>query len=409
MSSLEQVFTQVRNDFPALTQKVHGKDLIYLDSAATTLKPQAVVDRITKFYLYEASNVHRGAHTLSDLATGYFENARKRIAQFLGAGTAEEIVFVRGTTEGINLVAQTYGAMTLKAGDQILITEMEHHANIVAWQMLAEKTGAQVVAARVLDNGDLDLEDYKKKLTDKTKIVAFTACSNTLGTLTDMKLLTTLAHAAGAKVLIDGAQIVSQEAVNVQDIGCDFFVFSAHKLFGPFGFGVLYGKREILDTMPPYQGGGSMISQVTFAKTTYNDVPFRFEAGTPHVEGAIGLHAAIDYVENIGFAKIQEWEIALLKSATQKLLEIPDVQIVGLAPHKGPILSFNIKGAHHSDVGQILDQAGVAVRAGHHCTQPLMARLGIVGTARASFSVYNNQDDVEALAKAITKARELLL
>ncbi len=407
--NLEQVFAKVRADFPALTQKFHGKELVYLDSAATTLKPQQVVDRIAKFYLYESANVHRGAHSLSDLATTHFENARKGIADFIGSATTEEIVFVRGTTEGINLVAQTYGATQLKSGDQILITEMEHHANIVPWQMVAEKTGAQVIAVKVLDNGELDLEDYKNKLSKKTKIVAFTACSNTLGTVNDAKLLTKLAHEVGAKVLIDGAQIVSQTAVNVQDIGCDFFVFSAHKLFGPFGFGVLYGKREILDQMPPYQGGGSMIAQVTFEKTTYNDVPFRFEAGTPHVEGAIGLHAAIDYVKAIGFNAIHEWEMGILNSATQKLKEIPGLVVVGEAANKGALISFNLKGAHHSDVGQILDQAGVAVRAGHHCTQPLMARWGVPGTVRASFSIYNNHNDVDTLIKAVIKARELLL
>jgi cysteine desulfurase/selenocysteine lyase len=407
--NLEQVFAKVRADFPALTQKFHGKELVYLDSAATTLKPQQVVDRIAKFYLYESANVHRGAHSLSDLATTHFENARKGIADFIGSATTEEIVFVRGTTEGINLVAQTYGATQLKSGDQILITEMEHHANIVPWQMVAEKTGAQVIAVKVLDNGELDLEDYKNKLSKKTKIVAFTACSNTLGTVNDAKLLTKLAHEVGAKVLIDGAQIVSQTAVNVQDIGCDFFVFSAHKLFGPFGFGVLYGKREILDQMPPYQGGGSMIAQVTFEKTTYNDVPFRFEAGTPHVEGAVGLHAAIDYVKAIGFNAIHEWEMGILNSATQKLKEIPGLVVVGEAANKGALISFNLKGAHHSDVGQILDQAGVAVRAGHHCTQPLMARWGVPGTVRASFSIYNNHNDVDTLVKAVIKARELLL
>lgn len=407
--NLEQVFAKVRADFPALTQKFHGKELVYLDSAATTLKPQQVVDRIAKFYLYESANVHRGAHSLSDLATTHFENARKGIADFIGSATTEEIVFVRGTTEAINLVAQTYGVTQLRSGDQILITEMEHHANIVPWQMVAEKTGAQVIAVKVLDNGELDLEDYKNKLSKKTKIVAFTACSNTLGTVNDAKLLTKLAHEVGAKVLIDGAQIVSQTAVNVQDIGCDFFVFSAHKLFGPFGFGVLYGKREILDQMPPYQGGGSMIAQVTFEKTTYNDVPFRFEAGTPHVEGAIGLHAAIDYVKAIGFDAIHEWEMGILNSATQKLKEIPGLVVVGEAANKGALISFNLKGAHHSDVGQILDQAGVAVRAGHHCTQPLMARWGVPGTVRASFSIYNNHNDVDTLVKAVIKARELLL
>lgn len=409
MTAMNDLFAKVRGEFPALTQKVHGKNLSYLDSAATTLKPKSVIERITHFYSYETSNVHRGAHYLGDVATQAFEGARHKVASFLGAASSDEIIFVRGTTEGVNLIAQTFGQITVGAGDEILITEMEHHGNIVPWQMLAEKVGATVVAAKILDNGELDLEDFKKKLSGKTKIVSFTACSNTLGTNTDMKLLTKLAHDAGAKVVIDGAQIVSQMAVNVQDIDCDFFVFSAHKLFGPFGFGVVYGKKDLLEKMPPYQGGGSMISKVTIAKTTYNDVPFRFEAGTPHVEGAVGLHSAIDFIEGIGFANIHAYELELLNAATEKLLAIPDLKIFGMAANKGPIISFNLKGAHHSDVGQILDQEGVAVRAGHHCTQPLMTRLGVPGTVRASFSVYNNFDDIDALVKAVVKAREMLL
>lgn len=409
MDDLEKQFAAVRAQFPALTQQAYGKSIVYLDSAATTLKPQSVIDRITKFYSYETSNVHRGAHYLGDVATQAFESSRQKVADFLGASSSDEIIFVRGTTEAINLVANSWGAISLKAGDEILITEMEHHANIVPWQLVAEKFGAKVVAAAVLENGELDLADFKKKLSAKTKMVAFTACSNTLGTNTDMKLLTKLSHEVGAKVLIDGAQIVSQSAVDVKDIDCDFFVFSAHKLFGPFGFGVVYGKKEILDTMPPYQGGGSMIAKVTIEKTTFNDVPFRFEAGTPHVEGAVGLHAAIDFVERIGFAKIHAYEMELLKDATAQLLQIPDVKIVGTAVDKGPILSFNLKGAHHSDVGQILDREGVAVRAGHHCTQPLMTKFGVPGTVRASFSVYNNHEDIKSLIKAVVKAREMLL
>lgn len=409
MENLNAVFARVREEFPALTQKVHGKNLSYLDSGATTLKPKSVIDRITHFYSYETSNVHRGAHYLGDVATQAFEGARHSVAKFLNASSSEEIIFVRGTTEGVNLIAQTWGHVGVKAGDEILITEMEHHGNIVPWQMLAEQVGAKVVAAGILENGELDLEDFKKKLSSKTKIVAFTASSNVLGTNTDMKLLTRLAHEAGAKVLIDGAQIVSQIAVDVQDIDCDFFVFSAHKLFGPFGFGAVFGKKALLEQMPPYQGGGSMIAKVTIEKTTYNDVPFRFEAGTPHVEGAVGLHAAIDFVHRIGFDKIHAYEMDLLKYATEKLLAIPDVKIYGMAANKGPIISFNIKGAHHSDVGQILDQEGVAVRAGHHCTQPLMARLGVPGTVRASLSVYNNHADIDALVKAVAKAREMLL
>lgn len=409
MSDLKSLFSLVRKDFPALTQKAYGKELIYLDSAATTLKPQVVIDRISRFYSYETSNVHRGAHYLGDVATQHFEAARLRVAQFLGASSAEEVIFVRGTTEGVNLVAQTYGLQHLQQGDEILLTEMEHHANIVPWQMVAAKKGAKVIAAQILENGELDLQDFRKKLNSRTKIVAFTACSNTLGTINDVKTLTKWAHEVGAKVLVDGAQMVSQLEVNVQDLDCDFFVFSAHKLFGPFGFGAVFGKKSLLHEMPPYQGGGSMISQVTFAKTTYNDVPTRFEAGTPHVEGAVGLHAAMDYIEEIGFESIHQWEMELLKVATERLQAIPDLKIYGTAANKGAIISFNLKGAHHSDVGQILDRAGVAVRAGHHCTQPLMERLGVAGTVRASFSIYNNFEDIDVLVGAIHKARELLL
>ncbi|WP_347359287.1 aminotransferase class V-fold PLP-dependent enzyme, partial [Bdellovibrio sp.] len=354
MGNLEELFSNVRSQFPALTQMVHGKKLVYLDSGATTLKPQSVIDRISHFYSYETSNVHRGAHYLGDVATGHFEAARQKVAQFIGAAQSEEIIFVRGTTEGVNLVANSWGLTNLKAGDEILITVMEHHGNIVPWQMVAEKVGAKVVAADIHDNGELNLEDFKSKLSSKTKMVAFTASSNVLGTNTDVKLLTRLAHEVGAKVLVDGAQIVSQLPVNVQDMDCDFFVFSAHKLFGPFGFGAVYGKKDILDQMPPYQGGGSMISKVTIEKTTFNDVPIRFEAGTPHVEGAVGLHSALDFVEKIGLDKIHAYEMEILKSATERLLAIPDVKIFGTAANKGAILSFNLKGAHHSDVAQIL-------------------------------------------------------
>lgn len=409
MEQLDSIFADIRSQFPALTQKVHGKKLVYLDSGATTLKPQSVIDRITHFYSFETSNVHRGAHYLGDVATGHFESARQKVADFLGASQSEEIIFVRGTTEGVNLVANTWGMANLKAGDEILITVMEHHGNIVPWQMVAEKVGAKVVAADILDNGELDLEDFKRKLSSRTKLVAFTACSNVLGTYTDVKLLTRLAHEVGAKVLVDGAQIVSQLPVNVQDMNCDFFVFSAHKLFGPFGIGAVYGKKALLDQMPPYQGGGSMISKVTIEKATFNDVPTRFEAGTPHVEGAVGLASAIDFVQKVGLDRIHTYEMDLLKEATARLSEIPGIVIYGTAANKAAIISFNLKGVHHSDVAQILDQEGVAVRAGHHCTQPLMVRLGVPGTVRASFSVYNNREDIDALVKAVAKAREMLL
>lgn len=403
----DPIFEKVRAQFPALTQKVHGKDWIYLDSAATTLKPEVVAERIYRFNQYEVSNVHRGAHYIADKATVNYENARIAVAKFLGAKTQDEIVFVRGTTEAINLVAHSYARSVLKEGDEILVTVMEHHANIVPWQIVAEEKKAKVIAVDVKDNGELDLEDFKAKLNSKTKIFAFTACSNTLGTVNDMKALTAAAHKVGAKVLIDGAQIVSQEAVNVQDIDCDFFVFSGHKIFAPFGIGVLFGKKDLLDQMPPYQGGGSMISKVSFEKTTFNEAPFRFEAGTPNVEGAIALHVALDFVSSIGFDKIKAHKKQLLEAATEGLQKIAGVRIIGTAPHKGPVLSFVLEGAHHSDVGQVLDQQGIAVRAGHHCCQPLMARFGIAGTVRASFSIYNNLQDVESFLKAVKKAQEL--
>jgi cysteine desulfurase/selenocysteine lyase len=404
---LDAYFETIRSQFPALKQKVHGHDYVYLDSAATSLKPEVVAERIYRFNQNEISNVHRGAHYFADKATENYENARSKVARFLNAKGADEIVFVRGTTEGINLVAQTYGRAFLRPGDEILITEMEHHANIVPWQLIAKEKGVTIRAARVHDNGELDVEDFRAKLSAKTKIVAFTACSNILGTINDVKLLTHEAHKVGAVVLVDGAQIVSQEAVDVQDIDCDFFVFSGHKLFAPFGIGVLYGKKQILESMPPYQGGGSMIANCTLLGTTFNDVPFRFEAGTPNVEGAIGLAAALDFFTQIPYAKIQAHKARMMKRATESLLEIPGISIVGRAAHKGPVLSFNMNGAHHSDVGQILDQQGIAVRVGHHCTQPLMDRMRIPGTVRASFSIYNLMSDVEAFLNAMKKAQEL--
>lgn len=409
MNDLSKLFADVRSQFPALKQKVHGKDLVYLDSAATTLKPQSVIDRMTQFYSLETSNVHRGAHHLGDLATQAFEQARERVRSFLNADQVEEIVFVRGTTEAINLIAHSWSEKFLMPGDEILITEMEHHGNIVPWQMVAEKFKAKVVAAKILDNGDLDWNDFKSKLNAKTKMVAITACSNVLGTNIDIKKVTDLAHAVGAHVLIDGAQLVSQSRVDVVDIDCDFFVFSAHKLFGPFGFGAFYGKREILDQMPPYQGGGSMIERVTLEKTTYNEVPFRFEAGTPHVAGAVGLKVALDFVDEIGLERIHKYEMELLDYTMAELGKVGGVKVYGTSQNKGPIVSFNLEGAHHSDVSQILDQEGIAVRAGHHCTQPLMDRFGIKGTVRASFSVYNNKADVDAFIAALKKAKGMLL
>lgn len=401
--------TQIRNQFLALNQEVRGKRLVYLDSAATTLKPQSVMDTITRFYSFETANVHRGAHFLSDNATAKFEKSRQAIANFLGTDNADEIVFVKGTTDALNLIAFSLGEIAVQAGDEILLTEMEHHANLVPWQMLAQRKNAVLKFVEVLPNGELSFDDFRKKLSAKTKVFAFTACSNTLGTVNDIALFTQEAHNVGAKVVVDGAQYVTYDQCRVKDWGCDFFVFSSHKLFGPFGFGALYGKKSLLDQMPPYQGGGSMISQVELQQSTYNVAPFRFEAGTPHVEGAIGTHAAIDYQNSLSWPAIREYKNSLTTYALQSLKNLEFVDVYGQAAKRAAIFSFNVKGAHHSDVSQILDQQGIAVRAGHHCTQPLMKRFNITGSVRASLSIYNTKEDIDALVQGLIKARGMLL
>lgn len=409
-NELDRRMLKVREQFPALKQKFGGYNFIYLDSTNTTLKPQRVIDRIQKFYSEEASNVHRGGYQWSARTTALYEKSRERVAHFIGAEFSEEIVYVRGTTEGINLVAESFGHTFLKSDDEILISEMEHHGNIVPWHMLQERYKVKVRAVRIYDNGELDLEDLKNKLSSKTKIVAVTACSNTLGTLTPIEKIVSIVRAQSkAAVLLDGAQLVSQEKVDVKKLDVDFFVFSAHKLFGPMGLGVLYGKKDWLNRMQPYQGGGSMILKVTLDKTQFNELPQKFEAGTPHVEGAVGLHEALDFVDSVGWADIQAWDRKLLHEATRMLKQIREVVIYGEATKKAPILAFNLKGAHHSDVSQILDEMGIAVRAGHHCTQPLMDRLGITGCVRASFSIYNNLADVQKFYEGLLKAKELLL
>ncbi|MFN8791189.1 MAG: aminotransferase class V-fold PLP-dependent enzyme [Bdellovibrionales bacterium] len=401
---------KIREQFPALKQKFRGQDFIYLDSTNTTLKPQVVIDRIQKFYAEEASNVHRGGYQWSARTTENYEKARQHVAKFVGAASSDEIIFVRGTTEALNLVADTLGNSKISKGDEILISEMEHHANIVPWHLLQERKGLIVRAVRIHDNGELDLEDLKKKVNPRTKVVALTACSNTLGTITPIAdIVQIVRQQSKAYVVIDGAQIVTQAHVDVQKLDLDFFVFSSHKVFGPTGIGIVYGKKAILDELPPYQGGGSMISQVTLEKTTFNDVPLRFEAGTPHIEGAIGLDAALSFIETVGWDDIVDWEQVLLREATSRLSSIPEVVLYGQARKKAPILAFNLKGAHHSDVAQVLDEMGIAVRAGHHCTQPLMNRLGITGCLRASFSIYNDLHDVQKLYDGVLKAKELLL
>lgn len=402
------LISKFRVDFPALTQKVRGKPLVYLDSAATALKPWPVIERIGHFYSYESANVHRGAHFLSDQATGFFEASRQKIAEFIGAIEATEIVFTRGTTESINLVAQTWGKSKLKSGDMILLTEMEHHANLVPWQMLAEEKSLKLEFVRVLDNGELDQDDFRQKLKLSPKIVAFNHCSNTLGTINPVKDMVAAAKSVGAVTLVDGAQWVANGPVSVNDLDVDFYVFSGHKLFGPTGVGILYGKSEILKALPPYQGGGAMISTVTLQKTTFNDVPYRFEAGTPHIEGVIGMKSAIEYMEKVGYDFIHQHESALLSEATQKIKDLGFAKILGTAAQKVPIVSMIFEGMHPSDVGQILDQEGVAVRAGHHCTQPLMQKFKIPGTVRASFSVFNTSADIDRLIQGLIKAKELL-
>lgn len=409
-SGIQQRMQKVREQFPALKQKFGGLDFVYLDSTNTTLKPQRVIDRIQKFYLEEASNVHRGGYQWSSRTTVLFEKAREKVAQFIGAEHPEEIIYVRGTTEGINLVAESFGHTFLKADDEILITEMEHHADIVPWHLLQERYKVKVKAVRITDSGELDLEDLKNKLTAKTQIVAFTACSNTLGTMPPVDKIVEIVRAhSKAAILVDGAQLISQEKVDVKKLGVDFFVFSSHKLFGPMGVGVLYGKKEWLNKMQPYQGGGSMISKVTLEKTTFNELPQKFEAGTPNVEAAIGLHEAMNFVESVGWDDIHAWDQMLLQEATNLLKQIPEITIYGEAHKKAPIIAFNLKGAHHSDVAQILDEMGIAVRAGHHCTQPLMNRFGIPGCIRASFSIYNTPAEAKKLFEGLLKAKELLL
>lgn len=397
-----------RGDFPLLTQKVRGKNLIYLDTAATSLKPWRVIERVGHFLTYQTANVHRGAHYLSNEATTAFEEARQGVADFIGAREAAEIVFTKGTTESMNLVAQSWGRANLKAGDEILLTEMEHHSGIVPWQLVAEQVGATVRAIPVTASGELELSKLPELLTARTKVVSVVHCSNTLGTINPIREIAAAAHKVGAVVVVDGAQMVCNSPVNVVELGADFYAFSGHKMFGPYGIGVLYGRRELLEKMPPYQGGGSMIADVRIEGTTYHDIPHRFEAGTPNIEGVLGLKAAVDYIRAQDFALMEAFERGLRQEFERRLVEIPGYRIIGEAGNKGPISSFTFEAGHASDVGQILDQENIAVRAGHHCTQPLMRKLGVPATVRASFSIYNQLSDVDALIKGLIKAKELL-
>ncbi|MEO0335920.1 MAG: cysteine desulfurase [Pseudomonadota bacterium] len=395
-------------DFPQARLEREGQRLVYLDNAATTLKPRIVVDRIKSYYESEVSNVHRGAHELADEGTSNFESARRNVAGFVGALSPNEIVFTRGTTEGINLVANSFGEMQLAPGDEIILTELEHHSNIVPWQRLAKRKGASVKVIPILESGDLDLKAYEKLLSSKTKMVSFLSVSNALGVKNQVKKIIEMAKAVGAYTLVDAAQSVSTLKTDVQDWGCDFMVFSGHKLFGPNGIGVLYGKEELLNKMPPYQGGGSMIDQVSFEGTTYLQSPQRFEAGTPNVAGVVGLDAAVSYVQSVGLETIQKIEESLVDKTLRSLKSLGGIRIFADPETRVNVVSFEIEGAHPSDVGHLLNQQKVAVRTGHHCCQPLMKRLGVPGTVRASFSVYNTEEDVDRLVRAVEKTKEFL-
>lgn len=398
---------KIRRDFPLLRQRVHGRRLVYLDNAATSQKPQVVIDAIGQYYERDNSNIHRGVHFLSEHATEEFEGARRIMQSFLNAADASEIIFVRGATEAINLVAQTYGRAHVHAGDEVLITAMEHHSNIVPWQILCEEKSARLRVAPITDSGELLLEEFENRLGPRTKIVAVTHVSNALGTINPIPRIIEMAHRENIPVLVDGAQAVPHLKVDVQALGCDFYVFSGHKVYGPTGIGVLYGKSALLDAMPPYQGGGDMISSVTFEKTTYNKLPYKFEAGTPHVAGAIGLGAAIEYVNGLGMDNIAAHEHELLAYATETVSAVPDIRLIGTAKEKAGVLSFLLDSIHAHDIGTILDQEGIAIRSGHHCAQPVMRRFGIAATARASFALYNTREEMDALVKGIQKVREV--
>lgn len=397
----------IRAGFPVLERMVNGHPLAYLDNAATSQKPRAVIDAITRYYEQTNSNVHRGVHTLSQEATGDYEGAREKVRRFINAADTREIVFTRGTTEAINLVAHSFGKPQIQPGDEIVISVMEHHSNIVPWQMLSEETGALLRIIHVTDDGELDLEDYARTLGPRTKLVALCHVSNALGTINPVHDMVALAHQQDIPVLLDGAQAVPHLTVDVQAIDCDFYAFSAHKMYGPTGIGVLYGRKRLLEAMRPYQGGGDMISSVTFEKTTYNDLPHKFEAGTPNIAGAIGLGAAVDYLENIGLEQVALHEADLLNYATEKLLEIPRLRIIGTSPHKAAVVSFVMDGIHPHDIGTIIDAEGIAIRTGHHCTQPAMDRFGVPATARASFGLYNTREEIDALVAALHKVIEV--
>jgi len=397
----------IRSLFPILHQEVNGYPLIYFDNAATTQKPQVVLDALTQYYEKDNSNIHRGAHTLADRATRQYEETRESVRTLLNARESAEVIFTRGTTESINLIAKTFGPKFIQKGDEILISTLEHHSNIVPWQMLCEQTGAILKVIPITDSGELVMDEFEKLLSSKTKLISIVHASNALGTINPVKKIIDAAHAVGAKVLLDGAQSASHLEVDVQELDCDFFVFSAHKLYGPTGLGVLYGKRELLEAMPPFLGGGEMIREVTFEKTTYNTIPFKFEAGTPSIAEVIAFKPALDFITSTGKTNIHLHENDLLQYAAELLQDVKGIIPVGTAAEKIAVYSFTIKGMHPFDVGQLLDAKGIAVRTGHHCTQPLMHRLGLEGTVRASFAVYNTRAEVEVFAQALAKIANL--
>lgn len=397
----------IRKDFPLLQQKSHGKPLVYLDSGATAQKPQAVIDVVNYYYSNDNANAHRGVYALSERATACYEATRQKVKEFINAKHLHEIIFTRGTTDAINLVAASFGLLKIKAGDEIIISAMEHHSNIVPWQLLCERTGARLKVIAVNDDGSLDLEQYESLMNERTRLVGLVHVSNVLGTINPVKKMIQAAHKHGIPVLLDGAQAVPHMRVDVVDLDCDFYAFSSHKLYGPTGAGVLYGKAQWLEQMPPYQSGGDMISRVSFAKTEYNVLPYKFEAGTPNMAGIIGMGAAIDYVSNIGFEKITAHETALTHCANELLQQIPGLRIIGNLAHKAAVISFVMEQAHPHDIGTILDHEGIAIRAGHHCAMPLMARFNVPATARVSFGIYNNKEEVERLIAALHKVIKL--
>ncbi len=399
---------RIRRDFPLLARKVNGKPLVYADNAATTQKPSVVIERLRHYYEFENANIHRGVHTLSAEATAAHEQARDAIQRFINARESREIIFTRGATESINLVAQTWGLRNLRADDEILISALEHHANIVPWQMLCEQTGARLRVAPINDRGEIEMEQFEALLSARTKLVAVAHISNALGTINPVEKIVQLAHEAGSVVLIDGAQSIIHCAIDVQALGCDFFVFSGHKALGPTGIGALYGRAELLEAMPPYQGGGDMIKSVSFERTEYNDIPFRFEAGTPHIAGALGLASALDYFAALDLPAVLAHEEHLLAVATTRAEAVPGLRIIGQAAHKASVLSFDIEGVHPQDLGTLLDHHGVAIRTGHHCAMPVMQRFGLAGTARASFALYNTVAEVHAVFDAIDKVLPML-